>query len=372
MNIGYVTNVPYPFVTGGAQKRIYEVATRLADRGHDVTVYSRKYWEGPAETSIDGVNHRKVAAPRDLYNGDRRSISEPIEFAMQLVSPLRSHLSEHNLVVCGHQGYFPIIGTKLGIGRNDVPMVTIWQEVWDEYWSDYLGRLGVFGRFVEHLSGRVPQHPIAVSEFTANRLSDLGVDRELITVIPNGINVDKIANTTPAEDGFDILFVGRLTPNKQVELLLRAFDRIAGEDEVRLGIIGDGPRMDALRDLQTEMENGEQVSFLGFRDHEEVLAHMRAATVFASPSTREGFGMTFAEAMAAGCVVITTEQEYSAGSEVIGDAGFIVDHNPEALAEIIIDAVHGRQPPKSPTEAAQQFDWERIVDQEEAFYESLR
>lgn len=372
MNIGYITNVPYPFVKGGAEKRVYEVATRLADRGHEVTVYSRHCWDGDTEEEFAGVTHRAVADARDLYVNDRRSIYEPIEFSAQLVPVLRRHRSDHDLISCSTPTYFPVLGARLGLLGSEIPLATIWHEVWDEYWSDYLGQLGIFGRIVEHGAGRVPQHPVAVSEFTADRLAELGPARESIAVINNGIDVHHIATASPADDGFDILFVGRLTPNKQVELLLDAFEQVESGRDVTLGIIGDGPRMDALRDHAAQMEKSAQVSFLGFLDnHDEVIAHMQAATVFVSPSTREGFGITFAEAMAANCVVITTEQEYSAGHEVIEDAGFIVDHEPAALADAIDQALDGRRPPNSPREAVQKFDWERIVDQEEAFYRSI-
>jgi len=46
MDIAFVSNVVYPFVTGGAEKRIHEIGTRLADQGHEVTVYGRHFWDG--------------------------------------------------------------------------------------------------------------------------------------------------------------------------------------------------------------------------------------------------------------------------------------------------------------------------------------
>lgn len=236
MNIAYVTNVPYPFVKGGAEKRVYEVATRLADRGHTVTVYSRKFWDGADETLVDGVTHRAVADACDLYVNDRRSIAEPIEFSAKLVPTLRRHRSSHDLVSCSFTSYFPVAGAKLALVGSDIPLATIWQEVWDEYWPEYLGTLGHIGRLVEHAVGRIPQHPIAVSEFTADRLTAVGPSRESVTIITNGVDVADIAATAPAEDGFDILFAGRLAPNKQVKLLLQAFDRLDIDSDITLGL----------------------------------------------------------------------------------------------------------------------------------------
>jgi len=81
MRIAFVSNVVYPFVTGGAEKRIHEIGTRLADRGHDVTVYGRHFWDGPDEITHSGMTLQAVAPAADLYNDDRRSIAEAIDFA---------------------------------------------------------------------------------------------------------------------------------------------------------------------------------------------------------------------------------------------------------------------------------------------------
>jgi glycosyltransferase involved in cell wall biosynthesis len=96
---------------------------------------------------------------------------------------------------------------------------------------------------------------------------------------------------------------------------------------------------------------------------------MRASNVFASPSTREGFGITFVEAMAADCTVIAAEHPDSAAQEVIEDAGFLVDTTVDSLAEALDVALCGKRPPTSPVEQAQRYDWERVTDQAERAYQ---
>jgi len=93
------------------------------------------------------------------------------------------------------------------------------------------------------------------------------------------------------------------------------------------------------------------VEFLGFLDdYEDVLGHMRAADVFASPSTREGFGLTFAEAMAADCSVIAADHPDSAADEVIGDAGFLTDPTVDGIAETLAQTLTGGRPAVDPVE----------------------
>ncbi|WP_396611635.1 glycosyltransferase [Haloferax sp. S1W] len=375
MRICFVSNVVYPYIKGGAEKRIHEIATRLSQRGHDVTIYGRHFWDGPKETTHEGVTLRAVAPETDLYTDDRRSITEAIDFAARLAYPLSKQLHEnaHDLVVASVFPYFPVLASKLASLGTDIPIVTTWHEVWGDYWDDYLGALAPFGKLVEHLTVRVPQHPIAVSGITADRLAGIGPERDAIEVVPNGIDVDQIRNAPLPEeqDSFDVLFAGRLIADKNVSMLLDAFDRVAKEDDdATLGIVGDGPEFDRLQRQANSLTHADRVSFLGFLDeYEDVLGHMRAADVFASPSTREGFGITYAEAMAADCTVIGVQHPESAASEVIGDAGYLADPAVDSVTESLEQALAGETPPTEPTKRAEQYDWDSVADQAEAAYQ---
>ncbi|KAB1187513.1 MULTISPECIES: glycosyltransferase family 4 protein [Haloferax] len=375
MRVCFVSNVVYPYVTGGAEKRIHEIATRLSDNGHDVTIYGRHFWDGPSEIEHEGVTLRAVAPETDLYSDDRRSITEAIDFAARLAYPLSKqlHKNDHDLVVASVFPYFPVLSSKLASLGTDVPVITTWHEVWQDYWNDYLGALAPFGKFVEHLTVRVPQNPIAVSGITADRLADIGPDRDDIEVVPNGIDVDQIRNAPLPEkrdqESFDVLFAGRLIADKNVSLLLDAFDSVANEYDVTLGIVGDGPEFDRLQRQAENLNHTDRVDFLGFLDeYEDVLGHMRAADVFASPSTREGFGITYAEAMAADCTVIGAQHPESAASEVIGDAGYLAEPTVDSVTESLKRALAGETPATQPTKRAEQYDWDSVAEQAEKTY----
>jgi glycosyltransferase involved in cell wall biosynthesis len=75
--------------------------------------------------------------------------------------------------------------------------------------------------------------------------------------------------------------------------------------------------------------------------------------VFASSSIREGFGITYAEAIAADCTVIAADHPSSAASEVIGKAGYLVEPTVSGVAAALDEALSGRRPAVSPTELQQ-------------------
>jgi glycosyltransferase involved in cell wall biosynthesis len=364
MRVAFVSNVIHPYITGGAQKRIHEIGTRLADKGHDITIYGRHFWDGPKEITHKGMTLRAVSPEHELYTGSdgERSIMEALKFAKDVVIPLRRRLDEHDVIVASVFPYFPVLAAQISTLGKETPVVTTWHEVWRSYWEEYLGALATFGKIVERLTARVPQYPIAVSDLTADRLTKLGAERTKVRTVPNGIDYASIQETPPADHGFDVLFAGRLISDKHVDILLNAFDRGAPADAT-LGIVGDGPKRDALEMQAQALDSSHQITFLGFLDeYEEVLKQMRAADVFVSPSTREGFGITAVEAMAAGCTVIGADHPDSAVDEVVDNAGFLANPTAEDVAPVLERALCGEQPSMEPQTRAREFDWDRVAE----------
>ncbi|WP_245902768.1 glycosyltransferase [Salinigranum rubrum] len=112
------------------------------------------------------------------------------------------------------------------------------------------------------------------------------------------------------------------------------------------------------------------MTFLGFLDdYKDVLGHMRAVRVFASPSTREVFGIIRAEAMAAVCTVIAADHPTSAVGEVVDDAGYLVEPTVDGVAEALDHALSGERPPTTPTEHATRYDWDTVAKQAEEVYQ---
>ncbi len=375
MKIAFIYDAAYPWVTGGAEMRIYEVARRLVIMGHEVHWYTQGWWwDGKSQDNLvrDGIVFHGVSQPIPLYSGSRRSIKEAIYFALNLIRPLFSE--KYDVVDCQGFPFFPCFTAWFHslIGRSQL-VITL-HEVWGEYWYQYLGRLGVLGRVVEKLMIHLTSNLIVVSLKT---LQDLQKERRIqARIIPNGLDFQKIRGLEPSPQGADVLYAGRLIPEKGVDLIIRTLPLLKKDHpDLKCFIIGDGPERSDLELLASELKLDETVNFTGFlNDQEELLKIMKSSQVFVLPSRREGFGMVVLEANACGLPVVVVNHPMNAAVELVknNQNGFIVDATEKALAEGI---TAGLKEKKNMQEAciefARGYDWEEIVLDLEDFYHEL-
>ena len=131
------------------------------------------------------------------------------------------------------------------------------------------------------------------------------------------------------------LFVGRLSNEKGVDLLLNAWQKSELKDW-HLNIVGDGPQKKLLQNLVDS--NCENISFLGSLHHEAVLKQIRSAECIVIPSRWfEGFPLVLAEAISMGCPVILTKLGplYEIGKKI--DATFFEYENVNSLKDALED-----------------------------------
>jgi glycosyltransferase involved in cell wall biosynthesis len=131
-----------------------------------------------------------------------------------------------------------------------------------------------------------------------------------VDIIPNGLDLTPYKNKAQPVDrstfGFtkdDVIsiYVGRLSPEKNISLLLRAFYGVAMTyDRVRLLLVGEGPERDNLESLVRHMNIQDKVFFTGLVEYKEIPSYLFASDIFVTPSSAETFGLSTVEAMAAG------------------------------------------------------------------------
>jgi glycosyltransferase involved in cell wall biosynthesis len=303
--IAMVSDAIYPYHCGGKEIRYHELARRLAEQA-EVHIYTMQWWKGPRERTEGAITFHAISRLHRLYTKDRRSVSQAVFFALACFRLLKA---KFDVLEADHIPYFQVIVLRVVATLKRKPLVVTWHEVWGRsYWRHYLGRVGFAAWIVESLAMRLPDHIIAASPQTAERLRAVGVYRGPITEAPNGIDIDVIRNVSPDAAATDLVVVGRLMAHKRIDMLLDAVAELHAKGiPVTCRVIGDGPeRLSLYRHARTlGVENA-----IDFRhdvgEQKDVYALMKAAKVFVFPSAREGFGIAVLEALACGLPVVTT------------------------------------------------------------------
>ncbi len=366
MKIAYVYDAVYPWVKGGAEKRIYELSRRLAKRGHEVHCYGMKWWMGEDEICKDGVHLHGICPPMPLYSNGKRSISQAAFFAGKLLA-LRT---DCDVMDCQNFPYLSCFSAKLLTNLRGQKLFITWHEVWADYWRRYLGEKGRAGQAVEWAAARLTEKNIAVSMRTQRELLSLGAKE--VVVVPNGIDWQAISQVNASAMQSDIIYVGRLVEHKNVDLLIKALESVKAEiPDVKALIVGDGPEMGTLKSLVSELKLNKNVDFSGFlEDYNEAIALVKSSCIFVAPSSREGFGMAALEANACGLPVVTIEHKMNAVMDLVTkETGAVCQPTEKALAEAIIHMLPKKKIIRERCiEEAKKHDWERACDLAEKAY----
>jgi glycosyltransferase involved in cell wall biosynthesis len=172
---------------------------------------------------------------------------------------------------------------------------------------------------------------IVLSEFVRERaIAKLGLDAELVHVIPHGVDHALFAAGDEPRRPF-LLYPARPWPHKNHAQLFHAFAELRTElPELRLVLTGGG--LERLEPLPEGVER------LGLVPVEELASLYRTAACLVFPSLYEGFGLPPLEAMACGCPVAAANA--AAIPEICGDAAVYFDpHDPEAIANGVREAL---------------------------------
>jgi glycosyltransferase involved in cell wall biosynthesis len=318
---------------GGVGVQFDNLTQALTRYGHKVVVVSRAERGAPAhELNSSGVEVWRVGVPirRKRFVGrtlDRiwhaRAVAQKVreldeEYGFDLIEAPEasldadalardSHFSPR-LVICCH-------GSNQQGQSVGGPLSVLHRLDWR--WSYRRER-----RVLERA-----QSVVAASQATMAVLLGQGVDAQRIDMVPLGIDTDRFRPATKAKDAgpVDVCFVGRLQQSKGIDFLWRVVESLSPEDGVRFhlkGSIHPGIRQDTIRRLEI---HSTLVQYHPPGAAADMPAFYRAMDALLLPSRFENFGLTYAEAMSSGLLVLAGR--HGGGPEVVrdGQTGFLVD-----------------------------------------------
>lgn len=385
MRILHVTPSFYPaWAYGGVTRCAYELCRSLVRRGEAVSVWTTDVLDVKDRTkeitaTVDGIEVRYF---RNLSN--RLAYHQQLYLPRGLSAHARRHIRDFDLVhLHAHRHVLnPIVAgaaRRAGIpyvlsGHGTVQRIE--RHVGVKHLVDILG-----GRALLQRAARC----IAVAHTEVAHFESVGVGPRHVTVIPNGLRLDEYA-AVPARGRFRqrhgiggvplVLFVGKVTPRKGLDVLLRAMARM--QPEVQLVVAGNFMMPEEpLRRLVRALGLTERIRFVGLLSGQDKLAAYADADVVAYPSVHEIFGLVPFEALMCGTPVVVCDD--SGCGEVVQAAGggLVIPYgDPEALANALRrllddEALRSACVASGRRYVEDNLGWERIAEQTATLYRDV-
>ncbi len=209
----------------------------------------------------------------------------------------------------------------------------------------------------------------AVSRFLADRVPTWFSPCPPVEVLPDFVDTRRFRPVPPR--GPVLVHVSNFRPVKRTADAVRAFALLRRRREARLILVGTGPEEADVRELAEKLDVAKDVQFVG--EDPDVSRLLQGAAVLLSTSEFEGFGMSLLEAMACGVPVVTTD---SGGVREVVDAACArtagvgdVEGLARAAEELLADpALASRMGAAGRRRAEDLFDVDRVVPQYESLY----
>jgi glycosyltransferase involved in cell wall biosynthesis len=301
----------YPCLLGGGEKRMYEIANRLAEK-HEIHILTRRL-EGLPNYEL----HRGVHIHRVFVPSGRVKLESPTDGSAFMMTCAVKGIKLGDFDIYAPQQFFPIPPLWLIAKARKRPIIPTIHDVYRDTWLQKYGSKGCLMSIFEKIMLKLPYNKIiTVSNSSKSKLIGCGVPSEKIEVIPNGVDLEEFDRVRAKKSEKPrIIYVGRLIGYKHVDDLILAFSKL--DLDAELYIVGDGPERKKLEFLAKKYVTKNKVVFTGFVDEKRKIELIKSSHVLVLPSTTEGFGIVLIEAMAAKTPVIAAD--IPALQELVGD-----------------------------------------------------
>lgn len=328
MRIALFSDTFFPQVNGVVSV-VHHLAESLSLRGNEVCVCTVSRMTAEAIRRRPGVHYRTVtipSIPMPLYTGERLTIPVGLSGAeMRTFKPdiihahtpfsmgMEAHLSSRQLGV-------PLVGTHHTFFDHYMQLAHL-----DFEWARRLSWT-MTNRYYNRCATVVTPTRVLAEAMKQHGL------RAPVEVIPNPVPLsDFYPRKTERSPGeATVVYMGRLSPEKNIDKVLEAFAHIQNDCTVsrgtslRLVIIGDGSYTPVLEDIAENLGIRDRVTFTGFIRGKELAEELRTHDVFVTASKSENMPISVLEAMASGLPIVAPAALGLSEMVRHGENGFLV------------------------------------------------
>ncbi len=332
----------YSPVANGVVTSVETLRSTLIAQGHRVYLFAPG--SPQPEDDIDIFRLPELPFPRHPYHLARPFPRPHVDFS----------LLEADIVHCHHPFTVGRLGSEMA-RKHNLPLVYTAHSLYDNmamYTKSPLLVRNMSQKAIRSLVKRFcakADYVITPSKFTRDALRAVGVAARF-AVVPSGVVAPVVTPGGPeairkqlhlAPDMPLLLFIGRLGPEKRVDVLLRSVALLVAKNlptpqrDFRLALVGEGMSSEALEQMAAQLGIADRVLFVGAQPHEKIGDWLAAANLFTFSSPNETQGLALVEAMLAGLPCIAAD--YGGPREIVVQnvTGIRVPLEPRAFANAI-------------------------------------
>jgi glycosyltransferase involved in cell wall biosynthesis len=344
MKIVHVSHHYYP-VIGGLERAVQSLAIELARLGHEVHVVTSKYGaeDRPREEVINSVYVHRVKALR-LYYPD---LTYPLEYPKNI-------LKDADVIICWSQNsyftyricrYAKDIGKKLAVYFLGIDYLRY-------HYNPFIRVFGyIYQKFITHKMVNIADIAFVTNEYEMKLLKEKYPINAII--LPHGIDEKYLKMPNMAENFKEkynikdriIAYIGRIHPTKGIELLIRAFAKVAMKmPDTILIIAGSGNEryLEKCANLSKKLGIKEKIKFIGYISEEDKIALIDASNVIVLPTKHAGesYPLLVNEVLARKKRLVITRGSIASKWVEEGGIARVVDADSQELAQAIIDELN--------------------------------
>ncbi|MGB9844830.1 glycosyltransferase family 4 protein [Methanothermobacter tenebrarum] len=299
MKICYISNLYPPMVLGGAEIVVEKIATEMARRGHEIIIITSNDKNKP-QTMANNIKIYRL--PLNIYpiinfhkqNLTRRILWHLIDLininAYKKIKEILEKEAPDIVHIHNYKGLSTLsfklvkdLNMPLVFTAHDYSTICIRSNLLngkDQICEEQNFPCKIYNQIQRLLIDKKPDIVTAPSKFVLKKFESKGLFKDSKKIVlPNPIEL-KDENNKKTYDTIDILFVGSLSKHKGPHILIKAFQKVKGEN-LRLHIVGKGPYFEEMRKLARD---DKRVIFHGFLRGKRLMDMYRMANVTVVPS----------------------------------------------------------------------------------------
>ena len=257
---------------GGAERQLYILKQKLIKRNLKIIILSNKK-----------NSHKIIFLFKILYK---------ILFRYKNIDLIHIHTINSPALIGSIAGKILSKPTIVKIPRNGKGSAI------NKYYRSFLGKLYLF------ILKKSANKFICLTNYAQKELISFGFNKKKLIVIPNGVKVENKLTFSKSKNKNNFICVGRLIKRKNVSELLSCFKIVFKNKKKKLFIIGNGPELNNLKEIDKKIISKSKALFFGNKSNIFVNKKLKKSLFFIMNSNSEGLSNAMLEAMSNKCVVI--------------------------------------------------------------------